>query len=355
MRQLSDLADRGVSLAPKGSDFVRSLMAVAISKGDSSDASAYAATRWGPRTAAVTKAAVEALTTSSAASADLVAFQGAATEFFNTVSERSIIGRLSGLRRQPFYTRTLVSTEAVGHWVGEGQGKPLTRMAFGKSVLQPRKVVALTVATMELLRDSSPAAESVIRAELIRAVLEVLDTSFIDPANAGVDGITPASVTTDVSPVNSTAAHDADPASLVGGFGGDLTTSHIILAPETALTLVSTDRPGIGARGGSWAGIPLVVSRYVPAGIAVLIDAAAVALAEDPGELRTYTQGDVLMTDDAVMASAEMGSPQTPLPASLVSLWQTDSAALVAARAMNWAVVRPFSVSVLDGIGAGSP
>ena len=57
------------------------------------------------------------------------------------------------------------------------------------------------------------------------------------------------------------------------------------------------------------------------------------------------------------MASSETGSPSGPIAASLVSLFQTNTVALLAERVRNWAVVRPGAVSVLTGAtyNEGSP
>ena len=128
---------------------------MAATRRDFGDAVEFAARRWGStaRAVAVVKAAVEAVTTLGTG-ADLAAFRGAATEFFQAVAQQTIIGRLSGLRRVPLRSRILTGTGTVAYWVGEGQAKPISSTTFAATSLSPLKVLAMTVATLETLRDS---------------------------------------------------------------------------------------------------------------------------------------------------------------------------------------------------------
>jgi hypothetical protein len=79
--------------------------------------------------------------------------------------------------------------------VGEGKSKPLTKFDFNRSTLEPLKVANIAVATEETLRDSSPAADSIIRDSLAEALRERMDVSFIDPDVAAVAGVSPAAIT----------------------------------------------------------------------------------------------------------------------------------------------------------------
>jgi hypothetical protein len=209
MRQLSDLAARGgVNLGPRGSDFTRAAMALAACEG-LNDAAAYAANRWGAtsRAANVVKAVISAVTSGSAAGTALVS-EGGAHEFFSAVAETTIVGRLGGaLRRVPLQCRVIGTTgSGVAYWVTEGAAKALSPMLFTSDILRPMKVMGLAVATKETLESSDPQAEAVFRRELLNAVIAEMDTTFIDPANAGVADVMPASVTNGVTPVAGTAS-----------------------------------------------------------------------------------------------------------------------------------------------------
>jgi HK97 family phage major capsid protein len=352
MKSLRDLRDGTVGLGPRGTDFTRSIMAVATAQKTLADAGDYAASRWGSRAGEVTRAAVNALTTAN--SPDAAAFQGAATEFFQLVAERSILGRLAGLRRVPLHRRFMTATGATGYWVAQGAAKPVSSMTFATTTLPPLKIAAMTVTTDELLTSSDPAAEAVIRADLLRAVVEALDLAFIDPGNAGVAGQTPASITDDVTPASSTGNPAADLKALIGGFGGDLETSYFVMDSTTAVHLAGTDRPDIGARGGSLYGVPVITSGHVADGTVVLLDPGGLAYAEGAAQVKVSREASILMDSAPAMASAA-GSPSEPIAAALVSLWQCDAAAVLVERDVNWMQVRPFAVSVLIGVGVGSP
>src|SRR5690606_22367589 len=121
-------------------------------------------------------------------------------DFVEYLRPMTILGRFGqagvpSLRRVPFRVPLIgQTTGGDGYWVGEGKAKPLTQWQYGQTNLEPTKVANIAVATEELLRDSSPSAEALIRDELANALRERLDIDFINPAKAAVAGISPASV-----------------------------------------------------------------------------------------------------------------------------------------------------------------
>ena len=357
MKALHDLAEtaRGVSVNPRGRDFTRALIALAKAAAPG-EAEEIAAERWGPGSRAVeavraiTKASVEGMATGSASALVGVA----AVEFFAAVAERSIIGRLAGLHRIPLQVRVLTGIGAGASWPGEGRNKPLTKMSFQQQTLAPSKVLGVTVTTQELLEHADIAAEAAIQGDLTRAVVEALDTALIDPANAGVliGGAVakPASITNGLTPVAAGADLGAGLKALVVAFTGDLTAAVLVMPPELAVGASGAVFPQLGARGGTAAGFPVLTSRYVPAGVVALVDPTGIAYGEAAAETMVVRQGDVLM-DGAVgiMDIGGIGSPSSPTPAQLVSLWQTNCVALVAGRAVNWGRVRAGSVALITG------
>ena len=79
------------------------------------------------------------------------------------------------MRKIPLLTRVIATTGgATVSWTGEGKPKPLSKMAFEGSILPPRKVSGLCVITDELVRSSDPAAEPLIRNDLVGAISEFL-------------------------------------------------------------------------------------------------------------------------------------------------------------------------------------
>ena len=138
----------------------------------------------------VQKAASGGMTsTNSSLSAGLVGDETKVfADFVEWLRPQTIIGRFGangvpGLTRVPFRTPLITQTSgATGYWVGEGAGKPVTNFDATRTTMTPLKSAAIAVCTKELIRDSSPAADALIRGELGRAIRERVNTTFIDPA-----------------------------------------------------------------------------------------------------------------------------------------------------------------------------
>ncbi|MFT2210694.1 phage major capsid protein [Rhizobium giardinii] len=329
-----------VSLAPRGAVFTRYVVALACAKGDHADALEIACARWGTTSPAarVAKAAIGAGqlaggTWGNELAGDLAT---ATAEFFSLVAERSIVGRMAGLRRMPLLTRAIsVIGGSTAHWVGGGKPKPISALLFGDTLLPPRKVIALTVVTRELLESSDPAAEGVIRNDLIRAVVDALDVAFADPANAGVADVMPASITNGVTP-------SADLQALIRDFSGDLSAAVIVMNATTAVSLSSATHPNITARGGELIGLPVIISRSVAEGDIALVDPTGIAVGEGHAGLRVTTEASVEMLNSSLQQDATDGTGT-----SLVNLWQANAVGLLAERAINWQVARPGSVGYI--------
>lgn len=343
----------------KGINFVRALIANACVKGDPDAAVAYAATRWGEDSpvakiarGAVAKDVSAGSTATGSWSADLVAFNGAQAEFVAAVREASVIGRLTGLRRINFNIRTIVQTGGfAGSWVGEGKAMGVGTMTFDTLTLPPLKVTALTTATREALENSSPAMETVIRDDLVRALSEAVDAAFLNPLNTGVSGEMPAAATNGVMSIPASGSLADDLANITNGTTIDLTRAFLVGRPELLVSLVSSPFPNVGARGGELAGIPTIASRGVPNDVdgaqqLILIDPTGIAIAEGDAELKSSTQGTIQMLDPD---SVTMDSV-TPTGTSVVSLWQTNTVALGALQFINWQLARPGAIAILDGL-----
>jgi HK97 family phage major capsid protein len=143
--------------------------------------------------------------------ADLVLTEGGAfADFAEYLRPETILGKLN-LRRVPFDTALGISTSAgAGYWVGEGQPKPLTSFNFDKTTLTPLKCANIVVLTQELLMRESANAEMMVRDEMRNALVSLIDTAFIDPANAGTANVKPASVAYGAPHSTASGTGDAD-------------------------------------------------------------------------------------------------------------------------------------------------
>ena len=79
----------------------------------------------------------------------------------------TIIGKFGqngvpALRAVPFRKPLILGTGGgAGFWVGEAKPKPMTAFDFDRSTLSPLKCATIAVLSMENIRDSSPASDSI--------------------------------------------------------------------------------------------------------------------------------------------------------------------------------------------------
>jgi hypothetical protein len=355
---------RVVQLNPtaKGLPFTRIAIAAALGRGDSESMETHARRLYGEKSLpmliaaaggldqlAVAKAEVAAGATVSGNWAEiLTASDGASAEFFALVRERSILGRLPGLRRIPLQTRIIEAVSGfTAAWVGEGKAVPVSGATYAQKALPPLKVAALTVQTDELLRSIDPAAEIAIRDDLVNAVVAAINESFLDPENDGEAGVEPASITYGAPDLSATNNGSADLKRLIKLFPGSLERAVLIGSPTSFAALHDPDElPGLGVRGGNALGIPAVAIEAAGTTL-TLIDPAGIAIGEGSTDLRVATHANIEMLDSDLTGDAVGVVP--PTAASTVSLWQTNSVALMAEQFVNWKVARP-SVAVLEGV-----
>src|SRR5690625_4847617 len=183
----------------KGIEFARYAMCLAKSKGNLEVASAIAQKQYPEmdRINTVLKAAVSAGTTTDADWAkELVEYNDFAGDFVEYLRPRTIIGQFGAgnvpsLRRVPFNVHIKgQNAGAAANWVGEGYAKPVTSAGYDDAYLGWAKVAGIAVITDELARFSNPGAEALVRDELAAAVIERIDTDFVDPDKAAGTGAT---------------------------------------------------------------------------------------------------------------------------------------------------------------------
>ena len=130
-------------------DGLRRALAGALADIKGGDPAEIATNRWGsgrPPPMIEQRAGISGMV-----SGDASPFRDESLAFFESVSADSVVAAMP-LRRVPFGVRLVsVSTAATGSWVGESLAKPISRMALGATGLEPRKVVAVTVVSDELL------------------------------------------------------------------------------------------------------------------------------------------------------------------------------------------------------------
>jgi len=358
----------------KGIAFAQYAKFLGRAKGNPMHALAMAQSAHGvdPRVPRILKTAVEAGSVSGSGSAgnwgmELVGEEGSAfADFIDFLRPMTILGKfgtngIPSLRKVPFRIPLIGMTDGgTGYWVGEGKAKPLTKFAFSRTHLDPLKVATMCAVSRELIMDSSPAADGLIRDALAAALREREDTDFIDPSKGAVSGVSPASITNGISATGTSGTSAAnvrtDIKAAFDAFIADnnAPTSGVWIMPSTialSLSLMMNslgqpEFPNVTMNGGTLAGLPVITSEYVTAGYVWLVNAQDIYYGDD---------GDVVI-DTSEHASLEMNTAPshdstTPTASSaLVSMFQTNSVAYRAERRIDWMRRRDSAVAGISGV-----
>ena len=180
---------------------------------------------------------------------------------------------------------------------------------------------------------------------MIRALADALDSALIDPANAGIADVMPGSITNGVAP-SPTGNPGTDIAALIAAFDGDFESAAFITDPATAAQIaLARDAaggfafPDAGPRGGSMLGLPLIMSRSSPrdssGGQLALVDASGIAYGAEGVRTSASEHTTIEMVDDTT----------EPPTVEQVSMYQTNSVAMLSEIAANWKVAREGAVA----------
>lgn len=321
----------------------RYLKSLIVGQGNPELAAAYAdSTRW--LDAAQVKAAVQGMALSgNAALAGPVGI-----DFHEYLRPRTILGKLTRVRRVPFKTRMVsMIGGTAAYWTKEGQAKAVSAGSFADlGSLEPRKLVGLSVHSQELARTSE--AEDIILRDLGAATTEAMDRAFVDPAIAG-DDETPRSITYGAASVAATSDPATDFRAAIALFSGQLSSASWLMHPVIAAGLALRGAPfdKLGVLGGELLQLPVITSEAVPldssGSIIVLVDENGLEVGDAEGaRLSVSVEAAILMDDSPGMSST------TPTGSQMVSLYQTDSAATMADMFVNWRA-RPDAAVVISG------
>ena len=271
--------------------FLRATMAQVAQQKTGVIASEFAAERWGRDSdvVAMLKSSVSGGELEAGSWATTLATVGA--EFLALVDSIGVLGQLQFVRKVPPNTPfTYTSTGATASWVGQSRAIPVCTLGLTGGTLAALKLATIIVVSNTLLQSIRPEAETLVKDAMVLAIRKASDFGFIDPSVSGSAGVTPASVTNAVSGLTSTGDLAGDIAVMLEGFRGDLATSSFIASPAVAAQIILTSGgvglgAGVGLRGGSLMGLPLIVSTSSEStssgGTLTLIDGARVAIVDE--------------------------------------------------------------------------
>lgn len=349
----------------EGQNFTRMVIAKTLARIDDVSAVGIAHKRWGqanPELVGSIKAAVAGGGTGSGEwGAELVHIDRYTGDFIEYLYSRTVFDKLP-LREVPANINIAGQDgAATGYWVGESKSIPVSKADFMDVNLTPLKVAALAVVSKELLRDSSPSAEKLVRDALVQASAQKVDQTFLGTAGAGSGA--PAGILNGLS-AGSSSGPDID---------GVITDVKALYAPFIAannadgLQFVTTQAlakslglmqnvmgnwafPGISANGGSLLGDPLVAGGNVGAGDLILLKPSDIYKIGDRGiEVSLSTEAAIQMDN------APDGASDTPVAnTSVVSMFQTDSVAIKVVRPLNFAKRRASAVAYIGDADYGT-
>lgn len=332
---------------------IRALRASAVGGGDPVQAVAFAQQKsfWPGHAkvmAFLTKADVPAITSMNAP-----LFSEVGADLLNAIRPLTVIGRL-GVRRLPIRTRMLTSNmAAAAGWLAENKPAPLRLGSFTAQSLDDRKIVGLLVASNELLRSDLVDVERGLLDDLLSACRQVLDTSFLDPANGGSADERPAAIThvsqggiLVPSTGTTVAALDADMKTAVAALlaaGSNLERTSWVLSQGLATKMAALrgsggvlSYPALSTRDGLLLNLPYITSQSAPANTIHLVDAAHVGVSEEEPMLSSAKSG-------AIDMNSQPGATTMTTP---VSLFQTESTAMRVILHVNFMARRPAAVSI---------
>lgn len=198
----------------KGQNYTRMVIAKALGRLRDESPIAVAHQRWGksnPKLVEVIKAAVAGGGSGTGEwGAELVSLNGQYQgDFIDFLYAQTIYDRLP-LREVPANV-TIKGQDgaATGYWVGESKAIPVSKADFMSVNLTPLKVAAIAVVSNELLRDSSPSAELLVRDALVQASAQRIDQTFLS-ASAASAGVSPAGILNGLTPITSAGNDIAD-------------------------------------------------------------------------------------------------------------------------------------------------
>lgn len=354
----------------KGQNYTRMVIAKALGFVHQMSPAIIAEKRWGrsnPTLVALIKAnEVPGLASGSGEpGAELVAADNRYTgDFIEFLNAMTVFDKL-GFRDVP--ANVAIKGQdgaATGYWIGESKAMKMSKPDFSSVSLTPLKVAAITTLSNELIQDSSPAAEQLVRDALIASTAQRIDSTLFS-ADAASNGVSPAGLLNGLAAIN-TAGNDAagvlaDIAALYAPFITAKNASGLVFVMNTSLAkalslmrnaLGQKEFPDLGSGGGTLEGDKVVTGDNVDGAHLILLKPSDIYKIGDGGI-------EVSVSRDATIeqSTAPTGVQDTPVAASqaMVNMFQNESTAIKVVRRINFAKRRSTAVAYVGDAAYGTP
>jgi HK97 family phage major capsid protein len=290
-------------------------------------------------------------TTDADWAAPLVVPQNVSAEFVELLRHATVVGRLN-LRRVPFNVQIPVQTSgSTVNWVGEAAVKPVGQLAFTSMTLGISKVAGILVISEELARLSSPAAEDMCRRDLVAEIAEFIDVQFLSESVLATAN-NPAGIAQGVTAIPASGTDAAAlrcdiQSALQAMLTAGISTSGVVIVMSEQLgaavglmtnALGQPEFNGMGAGGGTLAGIPVITSENVGGDTTghniYFIKQSEVFLADDGG-VRVDVSREATLAMDGGASAAH-------------SLWQRNEVGIRAERFINYKRRRDGAVQYIS-------
>lgn len=278
-----------------------------------------------------------------------------------------------------------VTNDVGGSWVGEGGVIPVKRITLASQTLNRYKAAVISTFTQEILEQSTPSIEGIVRQAMLDDTSIALDGGLLDTSSI-IAGIRPAGLLNGVTLPDSAGDTAADIITDLKVLFAAMTSANLgarpvlIMHPNRVLGL-STVTIASGefvfkdeVANGTLLGVPLVVSATAAEDQVIIVDASSFASANDTPSFVVSDQATLTMAnaDGTAPTQADDGSTgaigtaeQVPPAGGIhthmaattanagyeaVSMYQTYSQALRMILPTSWGLVRPGAVAGIKAV-----